>query len=300
MRRMTKHINLTSLEKSHTEIKAESPHSAKIELNGYEGKILIEPDKVLYGKLDNFIENGSIVPLPQWLVVQSKILAPVKFVCKEPPGPIDLVGELPLQDGQGLEAAFTIIKEGMVHAGALKKGVSEARPYLSKGSYSEYNQISVKGAEELIEGMLKARNYEVTYKAQEWTIALNTALYFQKIRIFLDEGLQCVRLNTKLIDLKGESSLQKLAMAAFLLHAAARLRFVRACLNLDENSEQEVIALEVVLPWKCLKIFKPEIALESLIVATRYTKLPCEALLQKQVAERYLQNWCGETWVNSN
>ncbi|MFQ6113209.1 MAG: hypothetical protein ACE5NG_03865 [bacterium] len=299
MRRTSKFKSLELLEQSQPGIHAESPHAGTLDLDGLKGKILIEPDHVLWVQLGDFIEDETI-SLAQLLSVQKEILAPVKFVWQEPSAHIGLVGELPLNGAGSLDSGFNLLKEGFLHAKLLKKVLLEGQSRMPKGTYCKNGALSTKQAKDLVDSSLKSKNYEVTEKEKTWLISLNTVLYFQRIEILLDEMSHYLQLRTTLTNVPKGNSTGKSAICAFLLHAAGRLRFVRGIMGSDEKSQRDVVALEVIVPLKYINIFRPETALESLIVATRYTRLACEALMQEAVAEAYLQRWSGKLKIENN
>ena len=294
MKRNAKLTDLKTVAKCISKITLEDANSGCVEIADLAGKIVIETGDVLRIQMLHLFKEESLdkpTLWPQLVRTQSTVLSPVKFILDQREGRLQLCGELPLAGSSSLPQALEILERGVLDAMRLMDPKRTKSSDLTNGRPRPKGELSTKEIASLLAAMSSRRGYELSERDRSWTLSFNTERYFQRINIGPNARGRVLQFQTNLAEMAPRDSQAVNAISLFLLQASARLRFVRGILCRSQQAEKTVAALEVILPFEYAKIFGPEIAIESLRTATRYTRLACEALSQPDVAEEYLKRW---------
>jgi hypothetical protein len=308
---------LQQLKEAGFQINLEKPHSGTLQVHQTLGRVEIEPEEVLRIQVSDTLGQTafeSVIFGPKLLTRQTEFLGPVKFAVGEDLTQLQLTGELPLNGKASLPIAYQLLYDAILDAcsknaelqtaGANepvlfvkppdKKRLKEGQPQVkeqtfpSKGVSATACRLPTAEIKNQLEMTCKNPGDELVEQTDGWRLSFSTRDYFQQITIALDQGAGVMRCRATLVVVPKERSVVQIALAAFLLEASSRLRFVRGVMFEDPSTSQMTIALEVLLPGQYSKVLSPRVAIESLKTATRFTKLGCEAISEADIAKEYL------------
>lgn len=294
VKRRTKNLSLELLREQERRIMVENSHRAAFNVKGTRCNLFLEPDGVLHVRTRSLPEKVatdlSAPSLTALLTHQAAIGCPVKFTLNRQRR-MQLQGDLPLSGPDSLTRGFRILKAGMLQGTAIVKSVVRGKSgAVARGVVAPESGVELPPEEifhEQIEEVL-LNGYEYTRRdSSDWTVSYNTRSFYQRIGLEVAYSAQYLRVYTSLCIVTGEDVAALRATSLFLLHSAARLRFMRAFIAPLEN-EKHQFGLEAVVPLVYLSSFKVTRAIEGLKTATHITRLPCEALQLPGVAETYL------------
>jgi hypothetical protein len=290
-------LNLKVLKDPGLRLRENNACEGRLELAESHYRLLLEPEGLLYmeGEVNGMIDLSCDF-LMDILHLNSTLTRPVKFtLVKNGSLRLNLRGELPAATEAALQEGFASLKEGFTQARKnLKKGMK------NRNLRRESKRASTKEKSEMpseivrtVEPLLK-KHYEYSERADGWIIYFRPGKEFHKINVRFDEKTGLLRVETTLAEIAAGQADSQISIAAFLLHSTGRLRFVKAVAG-DKNGSGEVgMGIESSIPLDLLDHFPPQKAIESVLTASRFTRAPCEALLNKELADAYL-NWVRET-----
>ncbi len=296
MKEIRNSLNLKQLNDPQVRISENRSSEGILILGNSDCQVLIEPEGVLYlqSRVNGEIKLSSDF-LTNILCKQSTLSHPVKFTLPDERLQMNLCGEFPVNSKAGLREGFSSLKKGFVEACKCfkdsKKGDFSIPDNKKTGTKKE-KEISDKITRQ-VEPVLR-KNYEFSERPCGWTIYFRTKKEFHKINIVFDSTRQLLKAETTLTEVSVKQKFSLLVIATFLLHSTHRLRFVRATARLQNDSKKMAIGLESIIPVRLFDYYQPEKMIESVFTASRFTRLPCEALLNPSLADAYLKWVRGE------
>jgi hypothetical protein len=285
-------INISYLEKSYKDINRLNSYEARIDLKEISAQILIEPDDIFCIKTEipcgmDLLPKYSLKLLQQ----QSEFIYPIKLTLSENLVDMGVLLELPLMRRDSLSPFFDLLKKEIFQVKRVVTSILKETASITKYKIRNPKQgrIHLKDAKVRVEDAIKMC-YEYSAEENGWIISINSKNYYQRIEVLLDSTKKILRVQAKVIRIPGEQTVSLMAIPIFLLQSTVRTRYVRGMVYKNKGSDEYVFFIGTTIPFDFLEAIKPDILIESVIAATHFIRLPCEALLCKPLAEAYLNN----------
>lgn len=274
-------------------LKIQNAYEGHVSIDGLICQVFLDPNNFLSFCTELSLNGYRISDGKFWnqlFQIQSSVPYPAKFILKEDPSKIYIKAEMPITGEESLTTGYSVLKEGIFFGVDLINQISHNTSGLaiSKGKKTIKKSISTKEVVKIIEQLLNS-NYVCTKKENKWVVSLNTDLFFQRIFIYLEKKV--LKVTTHFMRISDQHELNQLATSLFLLQSTARIRFVRGIMI--SNDSNKTVGLEIVIPFILMKSYDLKKATESMILGIGYLQQSCDSLLNKTVAEAYLQNIWG-------